>query len=124
MVGKTYLHRTRTVKLVNFKNEGEQVKIITDLREHTVEASRLELFLNEFQPIEDGVAVVQNQGVGLNPATLSTINSLREILMDNITKVRADKTYIEQSKEINSNVKSIIDLAKTEIEAIKLASGR
>lgn len=45
---------------------------------------------------------------------------LREILMDNIRKVQADKEFIPQAAAINEQLKSIIDMRKTEVDVLKL----
>lgn len=48
-----------------------------------------------------------------------TGSKLETILMDNIDRVQRDKDYIPQAREVNANIKSIIDLAKTEVEYMK-----
>ncbi|GAB3177547.1 hypothetical protein [Telluribacter humicola] len=50
--------------------------------------------------------------------TLSVVPELKEILMENIRMVKQDKAYIGQANAINDSVKTLIDLAKTEILAI------
>ncbi len=51
---------------------------------------------------------------------LNGIQSLKTILMDNIKKIQDDKAFIPQAAEINNQVKSYIDIVKTEIEVIKI----
>ena len=43
-------------------------------------------------------------------------SKLKDILMENIEKVKADKDYIPQAQAVKDNVDSILNLAKTEIE--------
>jgi hypothetical protein len=47
---------------------------------------------------------------------------ISELLLDNIKRVKDDKEYIPQAQEINSNIKTMIDLAKAEIEYMKTLS--
>ncbi|MCO6499105.1 MAG: hypothetical protein J5I47_01865 [Vicingus serpentipes] len=49
----------------------------------------------------------------------AVVSNVKQILLDNIKKVQENKDYIPQAAEINNNVKSIIDLAKAEIEMVK-----
>ena len=48
---------------------------------------------------------------------------LQQILMDNIEKVKSNKGYIPQAAEINKNVNSIINLARTQIDMMKQMKG-
>ncbi len=65
---------------------------------------------------ETGVSsnLVNNTVIGNNSAKLA------EILMDNIEKVRKDPKYIQQAEAVNSQVKSMIELGKSEIEMLKV----
>lgn len=49
----------------------------------------------------------------------STGQDLVEILRDNIRKVQEDKNYIPQAHEIQNNARTIIELAKVEVEYYK-----
>jgi hypothetical protein len=44
---------------------------------------------------------------------------IKNLLLENIKKVNNDPSFIPQAQEINSNIKSIIELAKTEVEYLK-----
>lgn len=50
-----------------------------------------------------------------------TLIQLKDVLMDNITKVQESKEYVKQAKEINNSVKEVINLAKLDIEYTKLS---
>jgi hypothetical protein len=65
---------------------------------------------------ETGVAKVGGQQtvIGTNAVKLA------EILMENINKVKDDPKYIAQAESVNSQVKSMIELGKSEIEMLKL----
>ena len=65
---------------------------------------------------ENGIVTVgvQQTVIGTNAAKLA------EILMENIQKVKDDPKYIAQAESVNSQVKSMIELGKSEIEMFKL----
>lgn len=57
---------------------------------------------------------LQQTVIGTNSAKLA------EILMENIQKVKDDPKYIPQAESVNSQVKSMIELGKSEIEMFKV----
>lgn len=81
------------------------------------------VILNE--DIEDSMERIQTQALVARPEVTQTSviqrtgSRLEKILMDNIQKVQQDKDYIPQAREVNTNIKSLIDLAKTEVEYMK-----
>jgi len=60
---------------------------------------------------------VQSSIIGQNASELTNI------IMDNIKKVKEDPSFIPQAEAINSGVKTIIDIAKTQIEGYKAMKG-
>ncbi len=56
------------------------------------------------------------------PATVISTNSerLAKIMMENIEKVQADPKFIPQAESILGQVKSMIELGKSEIEMLKV----
>lgn len=78
---------------------------------------------NENQETGLQVAGTEN-GVIINAVNTTVIGTnsakLAEILMDNIEKVRKDPKYIQQAEAVNSQVKSMIELGKSEIEMLKV----
>ena len=119
--GKSFLYHGDQLNVLDFKINGEKVQIVTDNGWHEPSYEEVESFLDKLLPIKDeyvsetGMAVVQQARV-----TSSSINVLKSILMDNIKKVQESKDYIPQAQEINHNVKSIIEVAKAEIEVLKI----
>ena len=69
----------------------------------------------------------ENQETAIaNPVVLQSVISqnsskLAEILMENIEKVKANPSYIPQAEAVNSQVKSMIELGKAEIEMHKVS---
>lgn len=142
----TFLFNGQEVKVYYAKEEGSQIKVVTDKQVITRPMHEAENLYNEFQKLESKSEIyfssqnkksmtnqdqgnrygqieqkpVQVQLPSIVEANRGSLNELRETLMDNINKLKTDKKYIDQSKEINNNVKTIISLAKAEIEYLKL----
>jgi hypothetical protein len=116
LLGKTFLYRGNQIKIENYSVQNGGVTLVTDKGFIDKKESEIDSFIFELQPVSYA-PVVQTQ------IDSSVIGNLKDILMDNIAKVKADANFIPQSEEINKNVKSIIDLAKTEIEMVKIIRG-
>jgi hypothetical protein len=56
-----------------------------------------------------------------NTVIMKNASKLSELMMENVQKIKDNPNYIPQAEAINSNVKTMIDLAKTEIEMIKVS---
>lgn len=74
-----------------------------------------ETFDNPYLP--SPVDPIKSTIIGTNAGELTNI------LMDNIRKIKEDPGYIAQADAINNNVKSIIDVAKAQIDAFKVMKG-
>lgn len=61
--------------------------------------------------------VIASTIIGTNASELTSI------LMDNIKRIQSDAGYIAQAEAINNNVKSIIEVAKAQIDAFKVMKG-
>ena len=119
--GRSFMYRADTIHVVDYRPEGGKVTIVTDKKWFDFSYEKIEGFLNELLPVEQdaenerGMLMVRQA-----KTTTSSINELRTVLMNSIEQVQKSKDYIPQAQEINSNVKSIIDIAKTEIEVLKI----
>ncbi len=84
-------------------------------------------WLKNFLPVEDDdnakAVTITRFNVPANSVFAGdTMGKLRDILMDNIEKVKEDKNYIPQAQTINDNAKALIDMAKTEVDLYKAVS--
>jgi hypothetical protein len=122
MIGGTYHygHSQHTIKRYRINEERERVTIITDKNEFDRPLDAVMEFLNLFEAVEKPVSALQT--LSESSMTLpqmqingSVIRELKDVLMDNIKKVKEDKNYIPQAQAIKENVDAVIDLAKTEV---------
>lgn len=83
-----------------------------------IEQKDVEEFVLNCMPVDESVSIMP-----LNSSSLAldktVITSLKDILMDNIQKIKDNKEYIPQAQAINDQAKSVIDLVKSEIDLIK-----
>jgi hypothetical protein len=124
MKDKTYLYNSFPVKILSFKFDGDYCTLATSgpwiTQPHVQMMKVLDQFLDadEDEPTT-GVTRTEPEYVLPKVTTLNAFPDLTTILMDNIKKVQEDKGYVEQAQQVSLSVKMIVDLAKTEIEAVK-----
>lgn len=71
----------------------------------------VEYFLAELKPIEENkLASVKD-----DTTMPELIMVLRDMLLDDIAKIREDRTYIGQAKAINNNINTVINLARLQL---------
>lgn len=119
MVGKLYMHNTDNKRVLRFKIDHDYVRIVTDVDDINIKPADFKLRLQDFLPVDETPIKQANSLIIQKTVVGSSAFELKEILMDNIKKVQGNKDYIPQAVEINNNVKSIIDLAKAEVEMYK-----
>ncbi len=110
MVGKSFLYNTREHKIRGFALKDGKAFIYTD--KTTIKGEATKEFLNEFLPIEEDF---EEHSLQLLPDRNQMMN-LKEILLDNIKKVKEDKSYIPQANSINKNINTLLNMAKLELE--------
>ncbi len=120
MVGKLYMYEKENHRVLGWNFVGETVTITTDIGSISFLFPDADQKLSEFLKVEDSLAPISNNFEQYRPAVLGSVASeLKDVLVDNIRKVQADKDFIPQAQAINDQAKSIIDLAKLEVEFIK-----
>ncbi len=125
MMGKHFKNSNNdeVVKLLSFKQNGDQILIATDKDWITTSPFDLNLFFKQYQEVE----VTEKGEVTIIPASEQSIirsvvikgnvlSELRDILLDNVKKVQENKDYVPQAKEISNSIGQIINLAKVEID--------
>lgn len=123
MLGNEYLYMGIQYTFINYADRGDKIEISTNKGWITKKNDELMDFLLECTQVNGKeVMPVQSMPI-LEAASTDTIAFLKNTLIDNINKVKEDKNYIGQATQINKDVHTIIELAKTEIEMVKLVKG-
>jgi glutamate/tyrosine decarboxylase-like PLP-dependent enzyme len=95
---------------VSIKTDQDEYQFPFDLADERLK--------RDFLPVEDGLDTV-SKNIPLRACNTETLASLRDIMLENIKKIQADKEYLPQAQEVSKSVGVIVDLAKTEIEYFK-----
>lgn len=125
MVGKNYTYNRRKVTVLRFEIKEKVIRIVCATEDITILVEDFQDTMSRFLPDNTPIISHDHKPVVAPPSAVpQTIirtsgGELKELVMDNIRKIQRDKEYIPQAIEINNQVKTLIDLAKTEIELIK-----
>lgn len=114
MVGKSYLYHAHEFKILGFAMEDGEIHIFTDKR--TIIGKANHDFLNEFLPIEEEA---DRKALLLLPDK-KQMNNLKDIILDNIQRVKENKSYIPQANSINQNINTLLNMARLELEYFKV----
>ena len=123
MVGKLFMYHKVNQRVLRFENKESCIKITTDVEDIVIKWEDAGI-LNDFLPVEEDL-VFKEAPAATAPSIInqsvigSSAKELKEILMENIRQIKDNKEFIPQAVEINNNVKSIIDLAKAEVDLFK-----
>jgi hypothetical protein len=125
LVGKKIFYFAKDYEVLAVYDNGTNITVATDKKMFTIEQNKVVDFYKSVEIIGEVKSVQKIQATETAMETAkaidkSKLNSLTDILFESIKKIKEDKEYIPQADSINSQAKTIIDIAKTEIEMIKL----
>lgn len=113
MVNKTWMYNARHHKLLSYRISENSVILVTDKEWYEIPITKINKELSSFLPVATSnshkdVSIVLFSGNGQS--------SLRDVVMDNITKLQSDPNYIKQAEAINKQVKTMIEMSKLKIK--------
>ncbi|PPL04924.1 hypothetical protein [Parapedobacter indicus] len=125
MRGKIYRYKNERHHVLRFAIT-HVVKITTDRADITILMEDFDQVIQTFDEVKEMEALQVTNATGLQHQTV--INSsgleLKNTLLDTISRLKRDKDFVPQASAINDAVKTIIDLAKVEVEMIKVMRGK
>ena len=123
MKGKTFMYNTFNLRVTDwdFNESTERILLYTTRRTEPYDRpiEDAEAFLDQFTPIPESALEKHTETTTMAGLTVfqgGLSNQLKDILLDNIEKVRDNKDYIPQAEAISANVGQLIDLAKVEVQ--------
>lgn len=123
MIGKAYLVNAVTHKILSFRIDEEKLLIVSDKKWFpAIEVANSSKLLETFLETESEPETLPAQVIA-QPVALQASGELKNIILENIRKVQADKEYIPQANEVGNQIKTLIDLAKTEIAYNRMVRG-
>ena len=115
MKGKTFMRNGRYHTVLSWQIKDDKLTVATDNGWLEFTIDKAEKALSEFLPVH---ANNQKLAITVMPKN-GELQNLKEIILDNIQKVKEDKDYIKQAEAINKSIGTLINMAKLELSYIK-----
>ena len=129
MVNKPFLYKNEEVVIIGYCDgvgeDGTDVEIYLN-NGKTLEFSvfDLDIKLGRFRSISNTVIVLANNRLdAVSTVNPTVIKDLRDIVLDQIQRVKNDPAAVNQAKQVFQGVNTLINLAKTELEYRKFVNG-
>lgn len=121
MIGKSFEIEGKKERIIRreFSEATGTISIITDVQTHSTLLTVAHDYVKKFVQVNEVAIVTSNQAVGII-GNKSKIDRMYDIMFDNIERLKMDKEFIPQAQAMNEQIKSVIDLAKTEVMAAKM----
>jgi len=130
MIGKLYIYKQKEHRILRFQCESSFTKIVTSREDIIVNHDEAKEQLTDFLLVDESSPALPSKPSDNLPATnhmtmpelsfKSNVPQLSEIIMGNIEKLKTDPSYISQASAINDQLKTLVELGKTEIEMAKM----
>lgn len=114
MLNKTWMYMANKYKMLSFRITDDKVQIVTDKKWFEFPLKRINLELDNFLPVDE-----EKPGFPL-ALQIQNQESLLKLLHNNIELIQKDPTRIREVKEINSQVKTILDVFKTQMMFLRM----
>jgi hypothetical protein len=126
MTGKVYMYRASQISITKVEQRQDEILIKTLDRDIKIAFNHITDFIAECLPMDadynsaSGIVKAEaHPALSVITSQASTMQDLGEILKSSIERVQKDPGYIPQAKEIGSNVKTMLQLAKLQLEMVK-----
>lgn len=117
LIGKTWMYKGNQVTVEDYLIVDGQVELIVHPGNPIkINRSEIDTEIEKFLPVDTGAGIVLKGDAG-------RMESLEEILMESIHKVRENPEYINQAKQISNSANTLVNITKTKIMMMK-ESGR
>jgi len=128
MIGKSWADKGgNEFNFLSLNVDGDICTIATDSKWQKTDIYDIDVFVEKYTPIDSKsitTILPPKDNSPASPATHlqssvipnATMSSLAKTIIENIEKVKKDKDYIPQAKNMSDSVNTLIGLAKIEID--------
>lgn len=120
MIGDHFMYNARNIVVKGLYVGESEVKVITDSNPIVFGIEETTTYLKEFLPVS-GPPEENNAADKLMNKESKTINTIEEILSENIKKLQGDdgEKFIARAREITSTTNAIVKLNRLKLDMIK-----
>ena len=114
--GKLFLYQTEEYRIINCKINDATADIVTDKRWFVIPLDKLDRFISELLPVEESI-IPENASLVLGT---KEVTSMKDVILESISKLQTDPSYVKQANAINQSVNTLINCAKISISLHKM----
>lgn len=138
MMGKTYMYMNKNMKVLRYEVSDEETRIVTDARDIRFSNDNAKVKLGEFLEVaveeptvvyadpNDTPTGLQVQSMAMPNLLINTHGAdLIRMAKENINLImqdEGDEKKINKASAVNEQIKSVVDICKIEVEAMKVAA--
>jgi len=120
LIGKTVMYMGKQRNVVTVTRVAGQILIVCENDHHNILIKEQNLSDEIKNMIVVGKMADRQNGIQkYQEAEKQQISDLRDIMLDNIKKVKESKDYIPQAKIITNSVNTLLNMAKLNIDLVK-----
>lgn len=116
MQNKTWMYKTKLHKIINYKINDTNIEIVTDKDWFVIPVNKINVTLAEFLAAEEE----KRNNINITLFQGNNKLALKDLVIENIEKIKKDPGYIPVAKALNEQLKTMIQMAKLEIEYKKI----
>lgn len=125
IVNKEFLYRGNNVVITRvdaLPDDKLKIKFNTSQNVETCIIIPKKDFNDEFLPVDNSSSIVTTQTSNAMTKMNDVFSSMASGLMDDFNKISDNPNYVPQAKQRTETVKTIIDVFKTQLDAIKVTN--
>jgi hypothetical protein len=116
MEDKVYMISGQRERILHHYADGDVIVVKTNMRTRKIDAPKFREFMENVLEIDDTPVPTKIE----TATTPKVFKTLTDTLMENIEKIKNNPEYIPQAQAINNTAKQVIDIARTQVEVIRL----
>lgn len=115
MKGQVWMYKTELQTFLAYKIMGGEVIITTDRDIYKFPIGEINKKINDFLPVEQQPvkSLISTKDLGLT--------TLKDTIVDNIQRLKQDPGFLQQAKETNKMVLTLLNMIKLQIDIEKLS---
>ncbi len=119
MPGKTFIYEGKHLQVI--KHEFVDERCIVHTTEGPINFPWVDAgsALKRFQAVAEDDLQDQKNAMALYNGSRNMVAELQQIMMDNISKIKADPAYVQQGKVINNSVNTMLHMVNLQLKVLK-----
>lgn len=121
MKGKQFVFRTHPLTIMDVQRDSQGFVISTDWKTIDVPFNEIESTLKEFLPASDSTDLATSHSFSVQVMSKHSgmMSDLKDVLLDNIKRVRENPDYAKQAQVVNKSASTLVSMVALEVQVAK-----